>query len=230
LIALQNRINMGCGYDKKIGYLNIDSDPNCQPDVLIQDHDMYFLPRGYFIEVYAKDVLEHIPRAYMMNALFDWACLLKVGGELFVQTSWIYGIIDTMRSHGTFEVIHNWKVCLFGNQTHQGDFHYNGFTEETLSVYLRAVGLQHDAFRIDDGWLISTRAEKIHDWQYLINMEDYQNFVNEAYTTFLYRAPEPWRLSSLKPTAPGTKERYHELRSIAGCPERLYKLGEKTVM
>jgi len=224
---LPNRINIGCGYDKKPGYVNLDSDPACKPDLLVQDHDLFFLPRDHFEEVYAKDVLEHIPRASMMNALFDWASLLKVGGELFVQTSWIYGIIDRMRAEGTFEFIHNWKICLFGNQAHQGDFHHNGFTKETLAVYLAAVGLQHDGFKIEDGWLISTRAKKVEDWQYLMDMPDYGAFVVESYHVFLGRAPEEGRASEMHATVAGSKERYHELRSIVGSPERLYKLGRR---
>jgi hypothetical protein len=219
------KINIGCGYDKKPGYVNLDSDPACSPDLLVQDHDIFFLPKGHFEEVYAKDVLEHIPRAFMMNALFDWASLLKIGGELFVQTSWIYGIIDRMRAEGTFEFIHNWKVCLFGNQVHQGDFHHNGFTEETLAVYLAAVGLQHDGFKMDDGWLISTRAKKSISFSHLLTEPDYTKFLVSSYNELLFRDPEPERMEHSPATQPCSKARYLELRSIAGAPERLYKIG-----
>lgn len=225
----QPKINIGCGFDKRPGYLNIDSDPACSPDLLVKDNDLYSLPRGYFEEVFAKDVLEHIPRAFMMNALFDWAALLKIGGELFVQTSWIYGIIDTMRSAGTFEVIHNWKMCLFGNQAHPGDWHHNGFTEETLRVYLAAVGLKDNGFKIDDGWLISTRAQKVEDWQSLLDISDYREFLDAAYRTFLGRVPEDGRAEANKKSAAGSKARYEEVRFLAGCPERLYKLGRELV-
>lgn len=220
--AVPSKINIGCGYDKKPGYLNLDSDPACRPDVLVQDHDLYFLPRGHFDEVFAKDVLEHIPHAFMMGALFDWASLLKPGGKLFVQTSWIYGIIDLMRREGTFEFIHNWRVCLFGNQVHPGDFHHNGFTEKTLGVYLAAVGLEHDGFKIEDGWLISTWARKVDDWQYLLDMQDHGAFLTEAYGLFLGREPD-----SAQFTAAGSKDRYLQLRSVVGSAERLFKLGKE---
>lgn len=225
--SLPKKINIGCGFDKKPDHLNIDSDPACSPDILIKDNDLYELPRGYFDEVFAKDVLEHIPRAHMMTALFDWASLLKVGGELFVQTSWIYGIIDVMRQGGTFEIIHNWKMCLFGNQLHPGDWHHNGFTEETLRVYLTAVGLKDTGFTIEDGWLIATRAKKVEDWQYLVEIPNYEKFLTEAYRIFLKREPEEGRIGANKSTEPGSKARYHELRFLAGCPERLYKLAKE---
>lgn len=225
---IPTKINIGCGYDHRQGYLNLDSDPACKPDVLVQDHDLYFLPRGHFDEVVAKDVLEHIPHAFMMNALFDWAALLKTGGELYVQTSWIYGVIDLMRKDGSFEFIHNWRVCLFGNQMHPGDFHLNGFTETTLNVYLRAVGLEPQGFTYSDGWLIATRANKVEDWQSLLDTTDYHAFLTEAYRRFLGRDPEPEQLHISRPQSlAGSKERYLQLRSIVGSEERLFKFGKR---
>ncbi|QRY80129.1 hypothetical protein JVX91_03125 [Pseudomonas sp. PDNC002] len=224
--AFGAKINIGCGHNKLEGYLNLDCDPACNPDILVEDNDLYALPRNHFIEVHAKDVLEHIPRAHTMTALFDWASLLRPDGELFVQTSWIFGIIDIMRKANDFETIHNWKMCLFGNQVHPGDWHFNGFTEVTLRVYLTAVGLQDTGFAIEDGWLISTRAKKVEDWSHLLEMRKYEEFVVEAYRTLLGREPEEWRLSGGFGSQAGTKERYHELRSLACSAERLYKIGK----
>src|ERR1041384_6056075 len=60
---IPTRINVGCGYDKRPGYLNIDVDPACSPDILIVNEDDSLVPRGHFEEVVANDVLEHVPRA-----------------------------------------------------------------------------------------------------------------------------------------------------------------------
>ena len=54
---LPRKLNVGCGYDKRPDYLNIDVDPACEPDVLIVDNDFSPIPTGYFDEVLAKDVL-----------------------------------------------------------------------------------------------------------------------------------------------------------------------------
>ncbi|MCP8467849.1 hypothetical protein NK553_28255 [Pseudomonas sp. ZM23] len=225
--AFAAKINIGCGYNKLDGYLNLDCDPACQPDILIQDNDLYSLPRNHFVEVFAKDVLEHIPREHMMSALFDWASILRMGGTLYVQTSWIYGIIDIMRQANDFETVHNWKICLFGNQVHPGDWHFNGFTEVTLRVYLTAVGFRDSGFSIEDGWLISTRATKVDDWSYLIELSDYDEFVSKAYRVLLGREPEDWRFDAGFRTEAGSKARYLELRSLACSAERLYKIGKE---
>ncbi len=189
------------------------------------NNDLYRLPRDYFDEVYAKDVLEHIPRAYTMKALYDWSALLRKGGEAFVQTSWIYGIVDIMRASGTFETIHNWKICLYGNQVHAGDFHHNGFTHETLRVYLRAVGLYDSGFEITDGWLISTRAEKVESWDELTTIPDHSEFLRQAYWQLLGREPEQGLIGGVAVTDPSSRARYEELKTIVCSAERLYKLG-----
>ena len=80
MTSFPTKINIGCGYDKRPDFLNIDSDPACAPDILIINNDLSGLPQGHFEEAIALDVLEHIPRAQMMGALFDWAALLKTGG------------------------------------------------------------------------------------------------------------------------------------------------------
>jgi len=63
------KMNYGCGYDKKKGYLNVDLDPACNPDYLVQNYDLAPLPRQHFREIYAKDILEHVKRSQTLNIL-----------------------------------------------------------------------------------------------------------------------------------------------------------------
>jgi hypothetical protein len=220
------KINIGCGYDKKIGYVNIDSDPACTPDILIKDNDLSILPTEYFDEDLAIDVLEHIPRAQMMGALFDWVSLLKINARIYISTSSIFGIIDTMRRADTFEVVHNWKTCLFGNQVHPGDWHFNGFTEKTLRVYLRATGLIEEEMVIKDGWLLQCWATKKTNWKELEDIVDYNEFVFRAYEKLLFREPELSRYNFIN-TVANSKERKSEIKSLVCSEERLYKIGHQ---
>jgi hypothetical protein len=220
---IPKKINMGCGYDKRDGYLNVDSDPACDPDLLIVNNDISGLPKGHFEQVIALDVLEHIPRVYMMGALFDWALLLQPEGRIFVETSYIHGIIDVMREANDFETSHNWKICLFGNQVHAGDFHFNGFTVPTLRTYLRAVGLIEDGVNIRDRWLIQAWATKTEEWSDLAAIDDYPEFLQRAFTQLLWREPEPFRLAGY--SAPNSPERWAEIKGLVCCEERLYKIG-----
>jgi hypothetical protein len=151
---VQTKINIGCGWDKRADYLNIDSDPECHPDILIHNNDLSGLPQSHFEEALALDVLEHIPRAHTGGALFDWGLLLKPEGRLFLETSYIYGIIDVMRRTDTFEVAHNWSRCLFGNQAHPGDYHFSGYTHKPLRTYLKSAGFTPDNFDVREDLII----------------------------------------------------------------------------
>ena len=218
------RINIGCGHDRRDGYLNIDSDPACAPDFLVRDNDLSTLPQAYFEQAIAMDVLEHIPRAFMMGALFDWAGLLILGGAIHVETSNVFGIIDVMRRGGDFETVHNWKRCLFGNQVHPGDWHYNGFTEQTLPVYLTAVGLEPTDVATTNDWLLNVQAVKAVDWSDLMAIDDHGAFVQQMFPALLNREAEEWRLNGSQ-SAANSPERWAEIKAIVTSEERLYMLG-----
>jgi hypothetical protein len=47
------KLNYGCGYDKREGYLNVDMDPHCAPDFLVQNMDFSQIPKHRFDEVTA---------------------------------------------------------------------------------------------------------------------------------------------------------------------------------
>jgi hypothetical protein len=219
---IPTKINIGCGYDKRPDYLNIDSDSACSPDIVIIDNDLSGLPLGYFEEAIALDVLEHIPRAHMMNALYDWSRLIRLNGELFVETSYIFGILDVMRRADDFETMHNWKRCLFGNQVHPGDWHHNGFTIPTLTTYMRAVGFDIVQINIRQEWLIQVWGIKTEDWNDLRGL-DHRDFLETGFPRLIGRAPEEWRTKNF--TAPNSVEREAEIKALLTSEERLYWLG-----
>lgn len=188
------RINVGCGYDKKPGYLNIDVDPACKPDVLIRNDDYSVIPHRHFDEVFAKDVLEHIPRPAVLSALLDWASWLKPNGKLFLHTSSILGVADQLRTATTFAEQNLWTTCLFGNQVHHGDFHHVGFTELTLKVHMLAAGFEIDTIQIEDRWMFRVHAHKANGWDDFVADSDGLDdaaFVDELHRRAVGREPKP---------------------------------------
>lgn len=77
---MTRKINLGCGYMKQKGYINIDFNPECKPDIL---HDLRKgLPfdSNSADEIMAYDFLEHCEDfVAIMNEI---ARVLKVGGIL----------------------------------------------------------------------------------------------------------------------------------------------------
>jgi hypothetical protein len=220
------RLNFGCGYDKRDGYLNVDSDPECEPDILLLDNDLSVLSGEPFDEVLALDVLEHIPRTQTPTILLEWNDLLTPGGRLVLKTSSILGVAQQLGRERSFREQYGWTLCLFGTQAHPGDFHHTGFTELTLTVYLLAAGFRVDRMWITDRWLLNAEATKSSSWTAIVHdladLPD-EEFVRSAYREILDRDPDASELASLvADLAHGRCTRRAAVRDLMGSPEHVF--------
>lgn len=78
-------LNLGCGFDKIQGYINIDADPKVQPDTIINfDQKDIVLPfeDGYFTHIYAAHILEHI--VHLADLKKELTRIAAVGCKLLV--------------------------------------------------------------------------------------------------------------------------------------------------
>src|SRR5436305_10596227 len=82
---LPRRLNLGCGWDHRDGYLNVDCYERHEPDLIADISNLPMLPSGYFEEVLAKDVLEHFERTRTDTILAEWARLLSPDGHLVLE-------------------------------------------------------------------------------------------------------------------------------------------------
>ena len=91
------KINLGSGKDYKIGFLNLDINPNTNPDIVIdlskiinfplvlnsKFHGNVTLQENKFIEIIAIDVLEHVQNLDLL--MTNCLKLLSVGGKLIIS-------------------------------------------------------------------------------------------------------------------------------------------------
>lgn len=217
------KINFGCGFDKREGYLNVDSDPACKPDVLIPMGDLSLLPKHHFNEVFARDVLEHIPRAKTLDALLEFSSLLHEGGMLFVQTSSITQVARKLAENPSFADQYGWTICLFGNQAHSGDFHHTGFTDTTLTVYLAAAGFEIVNKGMADDWCMWRECRKVGAWDdLLLSNLDAKQFIEAAYAKFFLRPLDNTGLVHFGRQLAIGVDRRIVLKEIATAPEHLF--------
>lgn len=224
-----SKVNIGCGFDKRPGFLNVDIDPACEPDVIITDLEFSALPRQSFDYVLALDVLEHIQRAYTMHALVEWADLLKLGGKLELETSNIIAVSKLMETYWNFTDHANFAIYMFGNQVHAGDFHHTGFTHLTLRGYLLSAGFEIEAFEERRAWLLWSIARKTLDWTDLLRSArdaGDADFVRAAYDMLLYRAPEEPFLSQTVDRLRNGESRRSVLKQLVCSPERCMRVAQ----
>lgn len=229
-MTFPSRLNIGCGYDKREGYLNVDVDPACAPDILIQDGDYSGIPRRQFEEVLAKDVLEHIPRAQTLAALLDFSDYLVDGGKLVLQTSSILGVAAKLQESSRYADHHGWTICLFGNQVHAGDFHHTGFTTVTLTVHLRAAGFRVDVLELRDDWLLYAEARKVENWAATAEdpgIRGDPEFLQAAYRHAFFRDVDETGTIHWGGALRNGATRKHVARELFSAPERLFRIADR---
>lgn len=63
------KLNLGCGFDKREGFLNVDNFPACAPDQLFDiESTPWPLPTNQFEHVLLKHVLEHVGADFQVFA------------------------------------------------------------------------------------------------------------------------------------------------------------------
>ena len=151
--AHPRKLNLGAGYDNRPGYLNVDAQAFHSPDLVGDVRALPELPSGFYDEIVAQDVLEHLVRADVPVALVEWRRLLAPGGRLWLRVPdlpallrWLDASDDPDRQR---QILH----LLFGTQAYEGDYHHAGFTDVLLPDELHRAGFARVDLERRDEWL-----------------------------------------------------------------------------
>jgi SAM-dependent methyltransferase len=157
------RLNLGCGFDHRPGYLNVDFQEFHKPDLVADVRDLSALPSDSCEAVLAIDVLEHLERADVVPALREWNRVLCPGGTLHLRTVDVMGVARLMAERDTVADHHHLIHCLFGTQAYTGDYHLAGFTDLTLVDHLYEAGFDRVRISRHHGWLFVVDARRAAD-------------------------------------------------------------------
>lgn len=157
-----NRLNLGCGFDYREGYLNVDMYDRHNPDLAADVTSLEMLPSSYYQEIIAQDVLEHIRRDQTDAVLQEWHRLLLPRGKLFLRVPNILGIAELFHhpDYQNFDKQKEIVQCLFGTQAYTGDYHLTAFTPHILAHYLDSNGFVCVSMEPKDIWLLEVWATK----------------------------------------------------------------------
>lgn len=154
------RLNLGCGFDKRDGYLNVDLQEFHDPDLVADVRELGTLASDAYEEVLAIDVLEHLPRSDTDICLSEWHRLLQPGGTIVLQVPDVVACGRHLLATDDIAEHHKWVHQLWGTQAYTGDFHLAGFTDLTVIDALDRAGFHRIGIETVDGWMLAVTAEK----------------------------------------------------------------------
>jgi len=152
------RLNLGCGYDHRPGYLNVDFQEFHRPDLKADVRDLSALPDESYEDALALDVLEHLERADVVPTLREWLRVLVPGGSLHARTLDVTGIGRLLAGSDAVAFHHHMMQATYGTQAYPGDYHQAGFTDLTLIDQLFEAGFEKIRIERLHGWLLVADA------------------------------------------------------------------------
>jgi predicted SAM-dependent methyltransferase len=132
------KLNLGCGYDLKEGYINIDI-----RDIVgtaMMDVRQLKYANDSADEIYASDIIEHFSKIEQEPLLKEWHRVLKSGGKLFIRT------IDFDRVYMNLFLAHNHELFfthLYGGQEYEYNYHKWCYTKTTMKAALEKAGFKN---------------------------------------------------------------------------------------
>lgn len=130
------RFNLGCGMNKMEGFINVDDNPICEPDICGKVQYMDCQPESVD-RIVASHVLEHleVPEAYMIvQRFYSW---LTKGGVLFVSVPDTGKICRYIADGHEDEILFLW---LYGSGRNDEMSHRWGYTDKTIRKVLQDAG------------------------------------------------------------------------------------------
>lgn len=157
------KLNLGCGFDHREGWVNVDLHDWHKPDVLCDVTNLTAFEDQIASHALAQDILEHIHRLRCVSTLQEWNRVMKTGGLLEVRVPNVIALVGLMQrpEFDTLEGHRTLTQNLFGSQSYEGDYHYNGFTHHTMRDVLERSGFTLVNLGSHDEWLFQVTAQKM---------------------------------------------------------------------
>jgi SAM-dependent methyltransferase len=140
------RLNLGAGHVPVEGYLNVDARELDGTDILADVRALPFGP-GEVSTIFCAHLLEHFPGEEVRRLLLPyWRSLLKPGGRFItVVPDGTAMLAGYARDEISFDDL---REVTFGAQEYDGDFHFNMYSEDSLTALLSEAGFTDVAITV----------------------------------------------------------------------------------
>jgi len=133
------RLNVGAGHIAKPEYLNVDARELPGIDIVADVRELPFESEE-LDEIFSSHVLEHFPVEELRRKILPtWVSLLRDGGTFVAVVPDVATMVREAAA-GTMPMDDFIRV-MYGDQEYEGDFHFAGYTPESLAELLEGAGL-----------------------------------------------------------------------------------------
>jgi hypothetical protein len=140
------RINLGAGHIPLPNYLNVDGRELPGIDITSDVRKLPFSP-GELSEIYSAHLLEHFPAEELRRTLLPyWVSLLEQGGTFVAVVPDVATMVNE-RAAGRMP-FDDFIEVMYGGQEYEGDYHFTGFSPESLESLLVEAGLTDVKVRV----------------------------------------------------------------------------------
>jgi SAM-dependent methyltransferase len=137
------KLHLGCGPEKRAGWVNVDVNPALQPDLVAAAYDLPMLADGSCEVIEACHLFEHLTLTQAKRALGEWRRLLAPGGELRLELPNLDRCVALIGTE--LDGFDMGLLSLFGyppaiDVEGEPQLHKWGWTPTTLTQAMRAAG------------------------------------------------------------------------------------------
>ncbi|QNN23063.1 methyltransferase domain-containing protein [Planctomycetales bacterium ZRK34] len=139
------RLHLGCGPDKRDGWINIDANEAFEPDVVSTADDLSMFDDASADVIEACHLFEHLTLDAARAALREWRRVLKPGGELALELPNFAACVDMIGKHTDPRGYDMGMIGVFGYPPDIASdgvwqVHKWGWSPATLTAALREAG------------------------------------------------------------------------------------------
>ena len=133
------KLNIGCGTTKIEGFINLDINPDCNPDIVHDFRKGLPYPNEHFDEIVCFHIIEHIEKKFHQSLLRDIHRALKPTGKFYITFPDFWKCAEYWKENKRGDRKF-WEDTIFGRQAYPGDYHVCICTLDQMSRQLSGIG------------------------------------------------------------------------------------------
>jgi radical SAM superfamily enzyme YgiQ (UPF0313 family)/predicted SAM-dependent methyltransferase len=172
------KVYVGCGNDRKDGYVGCDIRPLPNVDIVCQAWEISHCCQNV-AGIYSRHMLEHLTFAEVSATLADWFQALAVGGKIkilvpnltfhidqWLKAEWTEEAFQDSKSNARWSAAGFWgwqRQCNPRQRDYENtywDVHKSGYNRESIKFFLQRAGFTNIKTYVEDNVHIVAEAEK----------------------------------------------------------------------